>query len=142
MSEEIEHLGDLVARTLLIGGNQELPGLARVPADASLRHALGGTLTSLNVRMAAAWLERCTAAQLTSAETFRAWRTWAAAVAKRERYDRRPLSDKEVIDFIRKSLALHPGCSRTRLLRELRGQGLACEQKRFADLYTATVENE
>ncbi|CAM5715916.1 hypothetical protein SVIOM74S_09450 [Streptomyces violarus] len=50
------------------------------------------------------------------------------------------MTDENVIAFIRESLAQNPSYSRTRLLRMLRDQGLACEQKRFAELY-ATVEN-
>lgn len=141
MAPDLRRLGTLGAEALLIGGSQEFPGLARLRTDATLRDALGGTLTSLNVRMAAAWLERCSTTRLTSPETHKAWQSWASQVAKQERYDRKPMTDEAVIEFIRNSLALHPDYSRTRLLRELRSQNLACEQKRFANLYAATLEN-
>jgi hypothetical protein len=142
MAADLEKLSTLGTETLLIGGSQDLPGLTRVRADATLRHALGGTLTSLNVRMAAAWLEHCSAARLTSPETQDAWRKWVSQVAKHERYDRKPMTDEAVMGFIRSSRAVDPERSRTRLLRELRSQGLACEQKRFANLYAVTLESQ
>ncbi|MGW0927587.1 hypothetical protein [Streptomyces sp. NPDC002644] len=140
MHEELEALASLRTEALLIGGSRDLPHLPRVPADASLRSALGGTLTSLNARMAAWWLEHCSDARLTAPETWAELNRWVSAVSKKERYQRTPMTDESVIAFIRERLTEHPSLSRTRLLRMLRDQGLACEQKRFADLY-ATVEN-
>ncbi|MFF7457901.1 hypothetical protein [Kitasatospora sp. NPDC008115] len=142
MVSDLDGLAQGKNNTVLIGGAQGHPGITRVPSDATLRHALGGTLTSLNVRMAAAWLEHCSNARLTSPEIQTAWNTWTAQVSKRETYNRRPLTDEAVIEFIRTNHAQHPDHSRTRMLRELRGQGLACEQKRFAHLYAVTVEKQ
>ncbi|TPQ18628.1 hypothetical protein [Streptomyces sporangiiformans] len=136
---ELQALAAIGGEALLIGGARDLPGLTRLPADGSLRSALGGTLTSLNVRMAAWWLEHCSGARLTQPDTSAAWNDWVAQASKKERYHRAPMTDERVISFIRESVAQNPVHSRTRLLRMLRDQGLACEQKRFADLYAATV---
>jgi hypothetical protein len=115
--------------------------VVRVPADASLRYALGGTLTSLNVRMASSWLEHCTSGTLTAPQTRSAWGEWAATVARKERYARAPMTDEAVLVFIRSMKTRHPDYSRTRLLRLLRDEGLACEQKRFGNLYTSLMGN-
>ncbi|MFD6475678.1 hypothetical protein ACFWEH_19500 [Streptomyces anulatus] len=139
MEEELLALGRLGGESLLIGGVREIPGVHRVRSDAGLRHALGGTLTSLNVRMAASWLEHSHDGTLTSPATQKAWNDWAAATTKTEQYNREPMSDEDVIVFIKREAAMVPGISRTRLLRALRDGGKACEQSRFANLYTKTM---
>lgn len=126
---------------LMIGGARDLEGMLRIPSNAALRHALGGTLTSLNVRMAASWLEHCAPGRLITPAAHTRWSTWAAQAARPERYARTPMSDEAVIAFIKEMSDLYPGSSRTRLLRLLRDKGMACEQKRFADLYTSTIGN-
>ncbi|WP_243744575.1 hypothetical protein [Streptomyces hainanensis] len=139
MAAELRTLAAVGRDVLVVGGAEEVPGLHRVPADASLRRILGGTLTSLNVRMAASWLEHCQDGQLTSPATRDSWRLWAARVSTPERYDRKPMTDDQVMAFIRARLAAQPRLSRTRLLRELRDGGQACEQSRFAELYVRTA---
>ncbi|MDX3569515.1 hypothetical protein [Streptomyces sp. ID05-47C] len=124
---------------VLIGGATNLDGMLRVPANAALRQTLGGTLTSLNVRMAASWLEHCTPGRLTDPQAQARWHQWASQAARLERYDRTPVSDEIVIAFIQEMKLLHPDSSRTRLLRLFRDKGMACEQKRFAGLYTSTI---
>jgi len=139
MHHELLALGATGADVVLIGGACDLDGVLRVPANAALRQALGGTLTSLNVRTAATWLEHCTSGRLITREAQERWDAWALQAARPERYARTPVSDEMVISFIQEMKHLHPGSSRTRLLRLFRDKGMACEQKRFADLYTATI---
>ncbi|MFJ4002969.1 hypothetical protein ACIPWL_05840 [Streptomyces sp. NPDC090023] len=127
------------ADTVLIGGASDLDGVQRIPANATLRNALGGTLTSLNTRMAAAWLQHCTPGQLITPEAKERWTTWVDQAASPERYARIPMSDAAVIDFIQDMKSRYPDASRTRLLRLLRDKGMACEQKRFAGLYSSTI---
>ncbi|WP_370066401.1 hypothetical protein [Streptacidiphilus sp. MAP5-3] len=140
LRDDLSALGAAGTEAVLVGGSTEVPGVLRVPARATLRSALGGTLTSLNVRMAASWLRHCADGKLTAAATARSWGRWAATADKAERYDRKPLTDDAVKDFIRCHAQLHPDYSRTRLHRLLRDTGLACEQKRFAMLYVETLE--
>ncbi|MFI0861755.1 hypothetical protein ACH4RA_16045 [Streptomyces smyrnaeus] len=139
MHRDLLALGATGADVVLIGGARELDGVVRVPANAALRQVLGGTLTSLNVRTAASWLEHCTPGRLITPDGQARWAVWAAQAAQRERYARTPVSDEAVISFIKEMKNLHPHSSRTRLLRLLRDKGMACEQKRFADLYAATI---
>jgi hypothetical protein len=139
MAAELRTLAEARGDSLLVGGVEDVPGLHRVPADAGLRRVLGGTLTSLNVRMAASWLEHCQDGRLTSPATRDSWGLWAARASTPERYNRTPMTDDQVMAFIRSRLTAQPGLSRTRLLREFRDGGQACEQSRFADLYVRTV---
>ncbi|NXY93906.1 hypothetical protein HYE82_05760 [Streptomyces sp. BR123] len=142
MGAELRALGALATEALLIGGDEEIAGIQRVASDAGLRGALGGTLTSLNVRMAASWLQHCEDRSLTSAATSNSWHQWAVGVSKPERHNREPMSDEEVIAFIKRGIASAPGTSRTRLLRALRDSGRACEQSRFAGLFNRTMGNQ
>ncbi|MCZ4100783.1 hypothetical protein [Streptomyces sp. H39-C1] len=139
MEAELGALARVGGEVLLVGGVAEIPGIQRVASNAGLRSSLGGTLTSLNVRMAASWLEHCEDNRLTSAATSGSWQQWASGVAEPERYNRKPMSDEDVIEFIKRERASHSGISRTRLLRALRDDGKACEQSRFANLYIRTV---
>ena len=51
------------------------------------------------------------------------------------RYERKKLTDREVLDMIPSRLAQAPAMPASRLLREFRDAGYACEQQRFAQLY-------
>jgi len=140
MHRDLLALGTTGAEVVLIGGACDLDGVVRVPANAALRQAVGGTLTSLNARTAASWLEHCTPGHLITPAAQARWATWASQAAQHERYARTPVPDETVISFIKEMTSLHPhSSSRTRLLRMFRDKGMACEQKRFADLYTQTM---
>ncbi|ATE52687.1 hypothetical protein CNX65_04805 [Actinosynnema pretiosum] len=137
---ELRELGELFVDALMIGGSSDVRGVRRVRSDGGLRKALGGTMTGLNTRMAISWLEHCTSGKLTSTDAVMSWERWSRSASQPERYDREPLTDAQVKDFIRETAATHPGYSRTRLHRMLRDSGKACEQKRFAVLHAETVE--
>lgn len=139
LTTELCELGQVGGDTLLVGGSEDIPGVHRVPANGSLRRALGGTLTGLNARMATSWLAHCEDGVLTSPATTESWTRWTERSAHRETYNRMPMTDAEVKEFIRASAAEQPGVSRTRLHRLLRESGRACEQKRFANLYSETM---
>lgn len=134
-------LAPLVAETavtrsvLVVGGSDSIPSSQRLPSDAKLRSTLGGTLGALNMRMAVVWLERVTSSHLNSQHDRDAWYAWAGGVGQHERYDRTPLSDREVRQFIEVVRAEEPAISKTRALRSLRSSGFACEQHRFAQLF-------
>lgn len=139
MEAELRAVAAVAGEALLFGGVDEIAGIQRVPADAGLRRTLGGTLTSLNVRMAASWLHHCRGGELTSTATSDSWKKWAAGESRPEQHNRQPMTDEQVAAFIRKQTASQPGISRTRLLRALRDEGRACEQSRFANLYKKTM---
>ena len=139
LAAEVKSLAALGGEVLLVGGAEDLPGVHRLPANAALRKPLGGTLTSLNARTAAAWLGHCTKGELLSVETQRLWEKWTQSAAQPERFSRTPLSDEQVVNFITTQHNLTPEYSRTKMHRLLRDGGMACEQKRFAQLHAQTL---
>lgn len=112
-----------------------------IPCDARLQHAVGGTRFSLNVRAARLALRNADSWTLRAPEL----REQFLLVLRRQpclpRWNRHSMSDAEVAHFIRQGLRRQPQAARTRLLRELRDSGRACEQSRFARLY-AQVRDE
>ncbi|QZY47222.1 hypothetical protein [Mycolicibacterium austroafricanum] len=133
--------GDLAALAerggdyLLVGGWRTIEGLPRIPSDRDLRNALGGTVSSLSLRMARRWMSRRSGTDLfTEADQLR-WSRWARTVRRSELYERTPRTDAEIKAFIRERLCEDPNLSATRALRMLRDRGFACEQKRFGALF-------
>jgi hypothetical protein len=104
-----------------------------LPCDGKLSASLGGTLTSLNARVARFLFEFQANAQPSvdrMAALVRSIETRTVAPQLR-----RPQSDLEVARYIREGLKKTPSVSKTKLLEEFRGAGKACEQKRFGQLY-------
>jgi hypothetical protein len=136
MCVDLDRLGATGKPLVLFGGANRVPGVVRIASDAGLRLPLGGTLNSLNIRMAARWLAMLDEPVLYSKRTHERWRRWARKSSRPERWDRVRLSDHAVRDFIRTELDVHPAATRSGLLRNLRAAGLACEQSRFGALFT------
>lgn len=139
-------LAPLVAKTavaspvLVIGGSEAIAPSLRLPADAKLRSALGGTLGALNMRTAVAWMERLTSTVIDSTRHRELWHNWATRASRHERHERIPLADHEVLEAVRRIRTQEPTISKTRALRSLRENGYACEQKRFGQLFDAFEE--
>jgi hypothetical protein len=133
MSQHVQSLDP--GLTVVIGGAADTPDALRVASDRNLRAALGGTVSSLNTRMAIRWLELADGQSVTSHVVRQAWANWAQDASQVERYDRRPVSDDTIRVLIREMLAQHPRLSKTGALRDLRASGIACEQRRFSGLF-------
>ncbi len=104
-----------------------------LPCDGLMAGALGGTLTSINVRIARHLLTALNGAE----PTVKRLATLARSIPRTAAPPaRQPRSDKQILVFIRSALRRTPPPSRSRLLREYRDAGLACEQGRFGDLYS------
>jgi hypothetical protein len=120
---------------MVISAGARFPGsaeVAMVPADARLQTFLGGTRQALNVRIAAYLLSAGISGR---AEATQCMTRLLAEQSPVTRYERKKLSDQEVIEMIACRLEEAPGTSASRLLREFRDAGYACEQQRFAGLY-------
>ena len=103
-----------------------------LPVDARLQHALGGTRRSLNVRVA----EHLLAGGLTTHEEMKtSLERLLVSQPPVPRYERLVMTDRQVGGFIRQRLRIDRSVSCTRLLRELRESGHACEQRRFSALF-------
>jgi hypothetical protein len=135
MDDDLVRLANRGGDLLLVGGARDIDGLPRLPADRSLRASLGGTASSVSIRMARRWLEKHTATNLYGSNDAKAWSRWARAASQVEIYDRAPMTDAEITKLIHNLLAGEPNLSATRALRRIRDAGVACEQKRFGALF-------
>jgi hypothetical protein len=109
-----------------------------VPTDARLQAFLGGTRQALNARIAAHLLSLGIRSRTGAA------RHLARVLAEQSpipRYERKKLSDAEVLALIEDGLIRMPGASASRLLRQFRDAGYACEQGRFGRLHQRLTEN-
>lgn len=126
--------------SIVVAGAGKRPDLAgwQLPADARLQHIVGGTRGALNARITADLL----AAGLTGHDAMhdRLQRHLASAPPLTV-YTRQRLTDDAVVEFIHARRADDPLLSCNRLLRELRDAGMACEQKRFGQLFATAVGN-
>ena len=139
MDDDLERLARRGGDLLLVGGARHIDGLPRLPADGSLRASLGGTASSVSIRMARRWLQRSNGSALYDARAASEWTTWARSVAQIESYDRTPMTDDEISALIDQIILDDPTISATRALRRIRDDGVACEQKRFGGLFRALV---
>jgi hypothetical protein len=137
-----DDLSELAARggdILLVGGTRTIEGIPRLPSDGSLRRALGGTVSTVGLRMARRWLAQRSGRELFCSTDKANWDLWADSVSHKERYDRTPVTDDRVRQIVRKLKTRDPSLSATRALRIVRDSGIACEQKRFGQLFRATA---
>lgn len=104
-----------------------------LPCDGGHSTVLGGTLTSLNARVARFLF----GFQAHTEPTVDYWSSLVQSIEKRTAPPvcRAPQSDAKVSKFIRAALRNTPSASKTKLLEEFRATGKACEQKRFGELY-------
>jgi hypothetical protein len=110
-----------------------------VATDGRMRQLLGGSMQSVNVRIAEYLISNC-GHELTHPAADELMRATLATLAPLPRYERTSLTDDEVVEFIAAALAEEPTVSCTRLHRELRDSGHACEQRRFRRLFHDTRE--
>ncbi len=136
MSEDLRALGtrdDVV----VFGGPPGLLGQQRFPSDLGMRARLGGTATSINLRMAAAWIERQETVNMRAEATRREWLQWTAAIGCPPAPSfRETIDDKGLHHWISAMLQSQPRLSKTAALRLLRDSGVACEQRRFGEVFT------
>jgi hypothetical protein len=138
MHGDLEELAVRGGDLLLVGGAKTVEGLPRLPADMGLRRQVGGTASSITLRMARRWMAHRESHDLYHPRDARRWSSWAGSVSNLERYDRQPISDAEVRAHVVRLKTTDPSLSATRALRILRDSGIACEQKRFGELFRTT----
>lgn len=138
MANELGALAGRGGDLLLVGGARDIEGLPRLAADMGLRRQLGGTASSITLRMARRWLSRTDGNSLYSSIHEKRWSKWVDSVSELERYDRTPADDAALRVLIQQLKKADPSLSATRALRKLRDAGMACEQKRFGRLFHST----
>lgn len=105
--------------------------------DARIRAVVGGAMQGLNVRVARLVLERSAGRPLRRPMAQAILDEAASGLAKFQYPRRTGQGDDAVRAFIARELKADPKATKSRLLRELRAQGRACEQKRFGALFDA-----
>jgi hypothetical protein len=108
--------------------------------DARLQVHLGGARSSLGIRTAQVVLQQLEGKPIT-VDSFRAaMENLIARHGVVQVYDRQPMADDQVLQFIGDELSRNASLSSTALLAKLRSSGCACERKRFHKFYTAVKE--
>ncbi len=128
------------SRLLIVSAGADAEGPLRehvVPADSRLQKRLGGARQSLNARVAREVL-RC--GVLDSARLRQRFKNLLARQEELVPYERTPMTDEEVREFIRRELRLNPKAKHSPLLRKLREEGRACEQSRFRSRFQEVKE--
>ncbi len=113
-----------------------------LPCDARLQSCLGGTRATLNIRIARRLLQYIGRGHISLDRQKAQLRRLLSKQPPIEQYHRRVLTDEQVRRFIHLELNKNSSASRSLLLKKLRSSGRACEQSRFADLYTEMVSDE
>lgn len=103
-----------------------------VPSRAKLHAVVGGTRIGQHARVARRLLESLSPRQTGAASMRKKAEAWLREAPEAKTYNRQVKTDSEVKRFIRESDA----ASWSRALREFRGSGFACEQKRFRQLFS------
>lgn len=111
-----------------------------VPVDQHAKPVVGGTMQGLNARVALALLRGLGEARL-DATTLRSHYAAMTRDASNPALPKRdPVTDDQVLAFIREELAASPNAKQTNLLRKLRDSGRQCEQGRFRRLYQRVTQ--
>ena len=106
-----------------------------VITSARLQPTVGGSLTSLNARIARKIICDNAASGLRASRLRGHLARTIARTPDRQHTIRKPIDDVQVANFIRRELATGPEQTQTRLLKRLRASGLSCEQRRFKRIY-------
>lgn len=109
-----------------------------LPVDARWQARLGGTLGSLNVRIARELLVTLPLEQVSSQSAIEWSRREQSKLPPRQTPNRKPSTDADASRFIAQQLRIDRTASFTGLLRRYRDSGWACEHNRFRAIYMKT----
>ena len=112
-----------------------------VPVDSRLSQVVGGSRISLNARTAALVLKSAGQSDFTRSAASEFLSSRLAPLSPAVVHNRTAMTDDEVMAYVQDRLTVDPSLSATRLLREFRNGGRACEQHRFHDLVRAVRES-
>ena len=130
-------LSDTELLSIISSGTNTLPGseFNLLPCSANLQIEEGGSLNSLNIRLARTILAEFKGKPIhaSALRTYFAMRV--ARAPQFQQYSRKTMTNDGILEYISKSLVNDPKASWSPLLRRLRDSGQACSQKRFAFLF-------
>jgi len=130
----------LVIVTSALKGRASRLNENRVASEARLADQVGGAMTGLHARVARMLIGKLAPGDFTADRARKVVARAAARAVVRPRPDRTAVSDAQVLTFVRKQIRRDATVTHSRLLRELRAAGLACEQHRFRDLFRSVSE--
>jgi len=110
-------------------------GRCWLPSRGALQTGLGGALVSLHARTARHLLATVSPQDFVKEKLSTMTAKLEGVEQRKQRVSGSAMSDDEVLTFIKSRLASEPKLGHTRLLRELRESGRACEQRRFRGLF-------
>jgi hypothetical protein len=141
LRQGLKYLAELDQLSIICAGAKSLDGLDAnlVPCDARMQSTTGGARRSINTRLARRILQESRLPPRVSTLTKR-YRKLLEEQPPIEKYDRQPVSDQQVKQFIHQRLKVDRSLRHTPLLRMLRDENKACEQKRFGSLYNEVLE--
>ena len=124
-------------------GTKRLLGLEAniLPTGASLQKSVGGSLHSLNVRLARTILAESSVEELSASLLNTKFARRLEITPPIPRYERELMTDEKVREYISESLAEDSDASWSSLLRKLRSSGRACKQERFSYIFKSTKAN-
>ena len=130
-------LSDTELLCIVSAGTNSLPGSDSnlLPCSATLRTEEGGTLNSLNVRLARAILTESKGKPIRASALRTYFAARVAMAPPLRQYSRKSMTNDEVLEYILKGLGKDPKAGWSSLLRRLRDSGQACSQERFASLF-------
>lgn len=137
LSESVKYMSDPCKMIVLSSDSKCSPELTGnlIKIDARLQKHLGGARASLGVRTARAIMQRV---QYHSINISTARQVVAELISRHgviANYDRKQVTDEQVGDFIFSELLEDRSMSYSRLLRQYRDAGFACEMKRFRGIF-------
>ena len=143
LERALDAIGDPQQFLLVSAGTQSIGKLEShlLPADARFQSHVNGAMVSLNARIAQLVLQQIReAGGISLDEIHKRLERLLEQLPDPQKYDRRRRSDAELIELIKNRLRNDHDIKRSPLLRLLRDEGYACEQRRFKQLYTQALE--
>jgi hypothetical protein len=109
-----------------------------VPSVAALQPALGGARTSLHARLARRIVGEAAEHGIAATAVRERFQNLVRHAPPPPRYDRAAVDDEAVRRFVLNQLRKNPRATHSRLLRDFRESGHACEQSRFRRIFQET----
>jgi hypothetical protein len=133
-------------RLVIVSGDprscrDELKG-SWIESSARLQFKVGGSLPALHARVARQILNDAPRFGLDASALRARWARISERSPEIMKPVRTPASDLDVKSFIRESLHKEPSLKHTRLLRDFRNSGHACEQARFRELFQQVLKEQ
>jgi hypothetical protein len=113
-----------------------------IESGARLQAKVGGSLPALHARVARQILHEARQFGLEASALKARWARISERSPEMMKPVRVPATDDDVKSFIRDALRREPTLKHTRLLREFRTAGRACEQSRFRDLFEQVAQEQ